>query len=63
MGQWVKSLNLRSCNASLLETLLENYQKRDFQVRLWDGTTSGGQKTSHDSFWFSRTQESCARCF
>src|SRR5208282_415160 len=31
-------------NAELLETLLADYPKRDFQVRLWDGTTWGMEK-------------------
>jgi len=31
-------------SAELLETLLADYPKRDFQVRLWDGTTWGMEK-------------------
>ncbi len=31
-------------SADLLETLLADYPRRDFQVRLWDGTTWGTEK-------------------
>jgi cyclopropane-fatty-acyl-phospholipid synthase len=31
-------------SAELLETLLADYPRRDFQVRLWDGTTWGMEK-------------------
>src|SRR5271169_6051381 len=31
-------------SSELLETLLANYPRRDFQVRLWDGTTWGAEK-------------------
>ena len=43
MGRWVESLNLRPSNAGLLETVLADYPKCDFQVRLWDGTTWGAE--------------------
>src|SRR5271169_3992404 len=31
-------------SSELLETLLADYPRRDFQIRLWDGTTWGTEK-------------------
>ena len=47
MGLLAKSLFGEShslVSAELLETLLADYPRRDFQVRLWDGTTWGMEK-------------------
>jgi hypothetical protein len=47
MGLLAKSLFGEShslISAELLETLLADYPRRDFQVRLWDGTTWGMEK-------------------
>lgn len=34
-----------SLSANILETLLADYPRRDFQIRLWDGTTWGVEKS------------------
>jgi len=47
MAAWVKSLLQESpsqVSVDFLETLLRDYPRRDFQVRLWDGTTWGAEK-------------------
>ncbi len=47
MGALAKSLFLETpslVGAELLEALLADYPRRDFQVRLWDGTTWGAEK-------------------
>lgn len=47
MGAWAKSL-LREAtswvSADFLDAILANYPRRDFQVRLWDGTSLGTEK-------------------
>ncbi|MFZ2085950.1 MAG: hypothetical protein WAU92_15755, partial [Candidatus Sulfotelmatobacter sp.] len=47
MGAWAKSLLgevSSQVSVDFLETLLGDYPRRDFQVRLWDGTTWGAEK-------------------
>jgi len=44
MGALAKSLSFLPLSAHFLETLLADYPRRDFQVRLWDGTTWGAEK-------------------
>ncbi len=43
-------------SAELLETLLADYPRRDFQIRLWDGTTWGMEKQPH----FTGSPYSCS---
>ena len=46
MGLLAKSLfgeTATGVSAEFLEALLADYPKRDFQVRLWDGTTWGAE--------------------
>jgi len=47
MGSLARSLFRETpslASAEFLETLLADYPRRDFQVRLWDGTTRGAEK-------------------
>ncbi len=47
MGAWAKSLFREATSwvsADFLDAILANYPRRDFQVRLWDGTSWGTEK-------------------
>ncbi len=47
MGAWTKSLFREATSriaADFLEAVLAHYPRRDFQVRLWDGTAWGAEK-------------------
>jgi len=47
MGAWAKSLFREATSrisADFLDALLPHYPRRDFQVRLWDGTVWGAQQ-------------------
>ena len=45
-------------SVDLFESLLAAYPRRDFQIRLWDGSIWGGGKR-----WFSSTREHCVFWF
>jgi cyclopropane-fatty-acyl-phospholipid synthase len=50
MGLWAKSLFEETSfgvTSDFLESLLADYPRRDFQVRLWDGTTWGAVQQPH----------------
>ena len=66
MAAWAKSLLQESpaqVSVDFLETLLRDYPRRDFQVRLWDGATWGAEKQPRFTLVLKHPGARCEQCF